>query len=157
VSSGSFQASDECDAADCNPLRDRTFEVLPDVVPNEWPGEKTKPSEGINRLPRRDHTEFDSPVKRKKATDTQNDDRAAHSSQPEDPVHRAGLSLASGAGLVRPSRLPALATLFLCRREATSDLFPVQCIPPGGRVIGPAILVLEVIGVFPHVQAEDRG
>jgi len=68
VSSGSFQGSDECDAADCNPLRDRTFEVLPDVVPNEWPGEKTKPSEGINALPRRwDHTAFGSMVKREKA------------------------------------------------------------------------------------------
>jgi hypothetical protein len=43
VSSGSFQASDECDAADCNPLRDRTFEVLPDVVPNEWPGRRRNP------------------------------------------------------------------------------------------------------------------
>jgi hypothetical protein len=92
VSSGSFQGSDEWDAADCNPLRDRTFEVLPDVVPNEWPGEKTKASQGINStLPRRwDHTAFGSPVKRNFVISLA-DDRAIAGRNPagtEDPLPR---------------------------------------------------------------------
>jgi len=33
---------------------------------------------------------------------------------------------------------------------------PVHDIPPGGQVIGAAVLVLEVVGVLPDVVAEDR-
>lgn len=32
---------------------------------------------------------------------------------------------------------------------------PVDHVPEGADVLGPAVLVLEVVGVLPHVQAED--
>src|ERR671934_578858 len=35
------------------------------------------------------------------------------------------------------------------------DRVPVHYVPPGFDVIGPAVLVLEVIGVFPDIQAKD--
>src|SRR4051812_4638078 len=37
------------------------------------------------------------------------------------------------------------------------DLSPIHHIPPGLDVIGPAILVIEIIGVFPDIDAEQRG
>src|SRR5262245_1443013 len=39
---------------------------------------------------------------------------------------------------------------------ALADCLPVHCIPPGLQIIGAAVLVVEVIGVFPHVIAEQR-
>ncbi len=30
---------------------------------------------------------------------------------------------------------------------------PVHHVPPGGDVIGSAVLVFEIVGVFPHIQA----
>src|SRR5262249_55063028 len=35
------------------------------------------------------------------------------------------------------------------------DLSPVDDIPPCGDVVGASVLVLEVIGVLPHVETED--
>src|SRR2546421_13085236 len=38
---------------------------------------------------------------------------------------------------------------------ATVDLVPVDDVPERLDVLGPPVLVLEVVGVLPHVQAED--
>src|SRR5215210_6059918 len=40
--------------------------------------------------------------------------------------------------------------------ETLVDRVPVDDVPPRADVIGPAVLVLEVIRVLPHVEAEDR-
>src|SRR5687767_8937287 len=40
---------------------------------------------------------------------------------------------------------------------AARDLRPVDDVPPGGDVVRPAVLVLQVVGVLPDVDAEDRG
>jgi len=32
---------------------------------------------------------------------------------------------------------------------------PVHCVPPGGKVFGTAVVVLQIIGVLPDVVAED--
>src|SRR5947209_18525216 len=47
--------------------------------------------------------------------------------------------------LATPGRLVSLA-----------DLRPVDHVPPRRDVLGPAVLVLEVVGMFPDVEAEDR-
>src|SRR5882724_10070929 len=40
--------------------------------------------------------------------------------------------------------------------EVGRGLVPVHGVPPGLEVVGPAVLVLEIIGVLPDVDAEDR-
>src|SRR5690606_5796665 len=35
------------------------------------------------------------------------------------------------------------------------DRVPVDHVPPVGDVLGTAVLILEVVGVLPHVQAQD--
>src|SRR5271155_3576216 len=49
-----------------------------------------------------------------------------------------------------------MAVLLLGLFEAGVDFVPVDGVPPGGEVVGPAVLILQVIGVLPHVVAEDR-
>ena len=39
--------------------------------------------------------------------------------------------------------------------EALVDLVPVDSVPPCGEVIGSAVLVLEVVGMLPHIVAQD--
>src|SRR3954468_4174948 len=39
--------------------------------------------------------------------------------------------------------------------EALGDLFPVHHIPPRFQVIRPAILISQIISVFPYVVAHD--
>src|SRR5438128_11335362 len=39
--------------------------------------------------------------------------------------------------------------------EPLVDLVPVDDVPPGGQVLRAAVLVLEVVGVLPHVVAHD--
>ncbi len=46
--------------------------------------------------------------------------------------------------------------LFLRGFVAVGDIVPIKGVPPGGDVIGPFVLILEVIGVLPNVQAEER-
>src|SRR4051812_21735495 len=41
------------------------------------------------------------------------------------------------------------------RVEAPPDLPPVDDIPPGGEIVGAAVLVVEVVGVLPDVDAEQ--
>ncbi len=36
------------------------------------------------------------------------------------------------------------------------DFVPVRHVPPGLQVLGPPIVVLEIVGVLPHVVAENR-
>src|SRR3954462_13019839 len=40
--------------------------------------------------------------------------------------------------------------------EPRRDLAPVDHIPPGPDVIRPAVLILEVVGVLPDVESQDR-
>src|SRR5438876_8794895 len=39
---------------------------------------------------------------------------------------------------------------------ATGNLIPVDHVPPGIEVLGTAVLVLEIVGVFPDIIAHDR-
>ena len=48
----------------------------------------------------------------------------------------------------RPA-LPALS-------QSRIDLRPVDDVPPGVDVVGPAVLILEVVRVLPHVDPEQR-
>src|SRR5688572_10287814 len=41
-------------------------------------------------------------------------------------------------------------------RESLADRVPVDDVPPRREVVGTAVLVLQVVGVLPHVDAEDR-
>src|SRR4051794_2117699 len=52
---------------------------------------------------------------------------------------------------LRPSCLPVFLSA-----ESLRDLSPVHRVPPRLEVIRPAVLVLEVVGVLPHVVAEER-
>src|SRR5436190_14655829 len=49
-----------------------------------------------------------------------------------------------------PARLSAGAL------EVLAGLRPVDDIPPGVDVVGPLVLVLQVVGVLPDVDADDR-
>src|SRR5690606_12907868 len=67
------------------------------------------------------------------------------------------------AGLDRPALPHALALgkakppARLLRRSVTlGDVVPVDDVPKGGDVVGPQVLILEVVGVLPHVESEDR-
>ena len=40
--------------------------------------------------------------------------------------------------------------------EPCCHLVPVDDVPPGREVVGPPVLVVEVVGVLPNVDAEDR-
>src|ERR1700676_4428022 len=39
--------------------------------------------------------------------------------------------------------------------EALFDCLPVDGVPPGREVVGPAVLVLQIVGMLPDVHAED--
>src|SRR5271165_20353 len=43
------------------------------------------------------------------------------------------------------------------RREALCDGVPVDDVPPRVDVVGATVLVLQVVGVLPHVDAQQRG
>ena len=36
------------------------------------------------------------------------------------------------------------------------NLVPVDDVPPGADILGSAVLVLQVVCVFPHIQSKDR-
>ena len=40
--------------------------------------------------------------------------------------------------------------------ESRSDFRPVHRVPPGGEIVGAAVLIEQVVGVLPDVDAEDR-
>src|SRR5690348_1935127 len=61
------------------------------------------------------------------------------------------------------SLFPVLCSLFsvpcllpLGNGEAAVDLIPVHHVPPCGKVIGTLVLVLQVVGVLPHIVAKNR-
>src|SRR5687768_10777599 len=39
--------------------------------------------------------------------------------------------------------------------QQTIHLGPIDHVPPGGEVVGSAILILEIVGVLPDIHAED--
>src|SRR5687768_3085019 len=55
------------------------------------------------------------------------------------------------------SCLAAVTSLPPCCGVAVRHLFPVHHVPPRFDVVGAPVLVLEVVGVLPYVEAEDRG
>src|SRR5208283_5368524 len=54
-------------------------------------------------------------------------------------------------GVAPHTSLPLAFGLF----EAFVDFCPVDDVPPGGEVVGAAVVVLQVVGVLPDVVAED--
>ena len=34
------------------------------------------------------------------------------------------------------------------------NLFPVDDVPESGKVVGAAILIIEIVGMFPHIKRE---
>src|SRR5205085_2682628 len=54
------------------------------------------------------------------------------------------------------SRRSGSLSTYLSHRllEVLRRLVPVHRIPPGLEVVGPAVLVLQVIGVLPHIDAD---
>src|SRR5579872_3254333 len=46
--------------------------------------------------------------------------------------------------------------LLLRLGEAFIDLVPVDHVPPGGKIFRAAVLVLQIVGMLPHVVAQDR-
>src|SRR5579875_4049729 len=65
----------------------------------------------------------------------------------------AGAAAASSAA---PSREPSNRRLFLLRGGVTAvDFVPVDDVPPGVEVIAAVILVFEIVGMLPHVVAQD--
>ena len=69
---------------------------------------------------------------------------------------RAGLSRSSVAGASQPGRLKSTSDLLQRRFVAMIDLTPVHHIPKRGDVVGPAILVFQIVGVFPNVETQHR-
>src|SRR5215210_3989633 len=55
---------------------------------------------------------------------------------------------------VAVERTPSLGARLL---EVPRDLGPVDHVPPRLDVVGPAVLVFEVVGVLPDVDPEERG
>src|SRR5687768_18272780 len=54
------------------------------------------------------------------------------------------------------SRYRNFASARLARaREVLRDLLPVHDVPPGLDIVGPLVLVLQVVGVLPHVEAQQ--
>jgi len=49
------------------------------------------------------------------------------------------------------------ADFLLCRFVAFVDFCPVHQVPEGIDVIRTLVLILQVVGVFPHIQAKDWG
>jgi hypothetical protein len=43
------------------------------------------------------------------------------------------------------------------QRVSLRDLPPIHHVPPGSDVIGAAVLVFQVVGMFPDVEAEQWG
>ena len=52
--------------------------------------------------------------------------------------------------------IPCSLLLSLGNSEAAVYFDPVDHVPPCGQVVGATVLVLQVVGVFPHVIEEHR-
>ncbi len=53
--------------------------------------------------------------------------------------------------------IPPLETLLRSSLEALRDVFPVHDVPERLHVVGAHVLVVEVVGVLPHVELQQRG
>src|SRR5262249_49411957 len=91
-------------------------------------------------------------------------ERQQYGSEPR--TERAPASGVSGGAPHRLLRSLALAPcaaririgeLLLRLGEPLFDRLPVDDVPPGVDVVGPPVLVAPVVGVFPAVDAEERG
>src|ERR1039458_10333181 len=79
-------------------------------------------------------------------------------------VNRGGPNASSAAGLCRRRSSIGLQTTarkdrrrYLFRGvEALFDFRPVDHIPPSRNIVGPAVLIVQVVGVLPPVQAHHR-
>src|ERR1700735_2983135 len=85
-------------------------------------------------------------------------------------ARRPGGRLSSIGGSLRRAAAPSRISIFLLPAglsswslllpfgdsEALVDLVPVHDIPPGREIVGPLVLILEVVGVLPDVVAQDR-
>src|ERR1035437_8596376 len=80
------------------------------------------------------------------------------------PLLSYGYSAASGGGAICASRSmlfqyralevsSSRSRWLFARVEPVFDFLPVDYVPPGGNVIRAAVLILQVVGVLPHVQA----
>lgn len=62
-----------------------------------------------------------------------------------------------GAKITRPNEYqrirPALVNLVLCFFESFVNGVPVYYVPPGGDIVGTAVLIVEVVCMFPYIQA----
>src|SRR5205807_9032280 len=67
------------------------------------------------------------------------------------PVGRGRAAL---GGSTPETRIPN--PVLLARGKPLLDLVPVDRVPPRVDVIRAAVLVLEIVGVLPHVEADDR-
>src|SRR5579872_94802 len=50
----------------------------------------------------------------------------------------------------------AMLVLLGSRGESLADRFPIDDVPPRVQIVGPFVLVFQIIGVFPDVVAHDR-
>src|SRR5690606_1290464 len=44
-----------------------------------------------------------------------------------------------------------------CSCKSFAHLFPIDYVPEGADIVRPSVLVVEVIGMFPYVKAQNRG
>ncbi len=74
------------------------------------------------------------------------DDRA-----PSDRIIYGGSFIAWAA---KPTLMILLTSVgLLCGCEASRNGIPIDDVPERGDVVGTAVLVVQVVGVFPHVEA----
>src|SRR2546428_618359 len=67
------------------------------------------------------------------------------------------VSMPPNARAARRNRRFMFSSLSALRlSEARRHRVPVDRVPPGVQVVGPTVLVLQVVGVLPDVHAEDR-
>ena len=71
-------------------------------------------------------------------------------------VHRGLRRRTRGIHLSRGRRGAAMNGCALPRVEALRYLRPVHHVPPRGEIVGSTVLVLQVVRVLPHVDAENR-
>src|SRR5262245_20683407 len=69
---------------------------------------------------------------------------------------KSGTTNENGANVAGPRRREFRKNLSFCRVVVLVDLSPIDHVPPCLEVVRPAVLVLEIICVFPDVAPQDR-
>merc|ERR1711991_686844 len=72
------------------------------------------------------------------------------------PARRYGSGESEGGDMSEGKAAWVTSWFGLRRMRLRSDLAPVDDIEEGRNVLWAAVLVLEVVGVLPHVDAQDR-